>query len=133
MADSCQLLSNYLAASSVINILLGIGCVFFFLRSRREKESHMRQMSILYNNYMSSLDKLKNVSSVKEGHTINPAFDLQESPKKHQTEGNRNSAKSNQDNRHRDRKKMKGESSADKDGSDDDMPPGLDPTFSSKV
>ena len=44
------------------------------LRLKRERESHMRQLSILYNKYMTVLDKLKNVDVSEEGHVINPAF-----------------------------------------------------------
>lgn len=76
MADSDSLIGTYLAISSTMNVLLGIGCIFFFLRMRREREKHMTQLSILYNSHLSAISRLKNASMPEEGQTINPAFHI---------------------------------------------------------
>ncbi len=64
------------AVAAVLDVLFGIAFAFVCLRMKRERESHMRQLSILYNNYMTVLDKLKNVNVSQEGHVINPAFEM---------------------------------------------------------
>ena len=69
------------ATSAVLNVVFGTAAVFFYLKMRRERESHMRQLHILYDAYMKARDKLIK-PSVSDGHMLNPAFDLEEGNEK---------------------------------------------------
>jgi len=66
----------------ILDVLVGIACVIVYLRMKRERESHLRQLSILYNAYMKALDRLKNAKTSEEGHVVNPAFDMLASGRK---------------------------------------------------